>query len=272
VVSFLLCSGIAYAATRDITTRLGGKVKDVFKITGTVLVNALKVNGIVQIKGSVSNPSGDLRLADNVRIDGSMYRGTKTGTSDNQPLKVNDNMEVAGSLAASTVATNALIATSLSGTGIISSGNLASGAVTSEKISDGTIATSDLASGAVTQAKEDATEATHVTTKSGTDYDIASEVQMTTGSSSLFCTFSGYGTTNAANQSIHFALILDGEISLRTYRSTTMGGGSGHTILVTSTIFSVAAGTHTVQLGWNTDTNATATMFYHTLDCLELKK
>lgn len=84
--------------------------------------------------------------------------------------------------------------------------------------------------------------------------------------------FSGYGTTNAINQSIRIALIVDDVIQVNSYRATTMGEGAGLVTLSTNGIYSMTAGTHTIQLGWNTDAGATASLYYNTLDCIELKK
>lgn len=125
---------------------------------------------------------------------------------------------------------------------------------------------------AVTQAVEDE-NTTITTTKSGTEFDTAAEVQITTGNSTLFCQFTGYGTTDTPDHKIAIALIVDGTILLSTYRSATMGNGEGHIILATSDLMSLTAGSHTIQVGWNTShAGITATMFFNTLDCIELKK
>jgi hypothetical protein len=251
-------------------------------------------------------------FGDNVRIDGRVYRGTTAGTSDSQPFIVNDNMEVTGSLIADSLNTGSLTATSLSGSGIVSSNNLASNSVTSAKITDGTIATGDLANSAVTSAKitngtiatadltdsavttakiSDGTIATAdlaseaitqavednnqtiTTTTTGNNYDTAAELQITTEGSKLFCLFDGYGTINTPDTTMGIALLYDGSVILNSYRGATVGHDNvGHVILVTSAIINATAGTHTVQLGWNTSAGTTATMFYNTLDCIELKK
>jgi len=106
-----------------------------------------------------------ITFADDVRIDGRVYRGATAGTDadDSMPFIINDNAEVAGTLAIG----------SLGGTGVVSSTNITDGtiaaadlasnsvtsvkiagsAVTSSKIANGTIATADLAGSAVTSAK-----------------------------------------------------------------------------------------------------------------------
>jgi len=263
LVSSALAVGIVNAKEVDVTIkRLGGKVGDVFKIAGTVMANALKVKGAAHFEGKISNPKGDVTISDNLRVDGRVYRGTKAGAADSRPFSVNDNMEVVGSLAIGSLATN----------GVVKTDNLADGAITAAKISDGTVATTDLASQAVTQGVEDE-NTTVTTTKFGTDYDTAAEIQITTGASTLFCQFSGYGATDTPNHKIAIALILDGAVLLPTYRSATMGDGDGHSILATSDLMNVTAGAHTVRVGWNTShAGITASMFYNTLDCIELKR
>ncbi|MBU2229029.1 hypothetical protein KJ810_01325 [Patescibacteria group bacterium] len=209
--------------------------------------------GVTFFNGTIINETtGDddadnpVTFGDNVRIDGRVYRGATAGTSDSMPFIVNDNMEIAGTLAVGNIT-----ATGLTGSGIVSSDNLASNAVT--------------------QGVED-NNTTITTIESGTNYATAAEVSITTGDSPLFCMFSGYGTTDAINQSIKIALIVDDVIQVNSYRSATMGDGVGHIILTTNGIYSMTAGAHTIQLGWNTDTGATASLYFNTLDCIELKK
>ena len=67
-------------------------------------------------------------------------------------------------------------------------------------------------------------------------------------------------------------MLLDDEVILKTVRRETIGDGEGNIILATSALFDVVAGTHTVQLGWNTDASQTAYLYANTLDCIELKK
>ncbi|MFH1207269.1 MAG: hypothetical protein V1668_01540 [Patescibacteria group bacterium] len=262
--SAVMCVGVVYAATVTADSLWVGKqgVGGVTYFNGTIINETTGTGG-------VDNP---VTFGDNVRIDGRVYRGATAGTGDSTPFSVNDNMEVAGSLTVG----------SLAGTGIVSSANIADGAVatadladstvTSGKITDGTVATADLASGAATQTAEDE-NTTVTTTKFGADYDTAAEVQITTGNSTLFCQFTGYGTTDTPDHKIAIALIVDGTILIPTYRSATMGDGEGHIILATSDLMAVTAGAHTIQVGWNTShAGITATMFYNTLDCIELKK
>ena len=263
VLSLALSTGIVYAATRNITSTLGGASGDIFEVSGGFKVASLTVgaqgtggvtffNGTIVNNTTTSGADNPVTFGDNVRIDGRIYRGATAGTSDTLPVIINDNLEVAGSLTVASIAS--------------------SGVVTSANIADGTVTTADLASQAVTQGAEDE-NTTITTTKSGTEYDTAAEVNITTGNSTLFCQFSGYGTTDTPDHKIAIAMIVDGTILIPTYRSATMGNGEGHIILATSDLMNVTAGAHTIRVGWNTShAGITATMFFNTLDCIELKK
>lgn len=285
VVSILITSGVVYAATtHNVTSVLGGKSGDAFDLDGTMVVDSLKVGaqgvgGVTFFNGTIVNQTvtstgGDIPVTfgDNVRIDGRVYRGALAGVTDSQPFIVNDNMEVDGSLTAGSLSTGVLTATSLSGTGIVSSANLASDAVTSDKIADGTITTADLAAGAATQGVEATPDAVSTnTTASGADFDTLTSLSITTGESSMFCTWSGYGDTINDYELIRVQMLLDGVLVPRTIRITRTSAGLVSTAsLETHAIFSVAAGTHTVALQWNTETSAN--MYYNTLDCIELKR
>jgi len=260
-------------------TMTAGVVKAAGVTADWLRVGVQDEGGVTFFNGTIINETtGDndadnpVTFGDNVRIDGRVYRGATAGTSDSMPFIVNDNMEVTGTLGVTGAFTAGdITATGFTGSGIVSSDNLADNAVTSAKITDGTIATADLADNAVTQWAED-NNTTITTTASGTNYDTAAEISITTGANPVFCMFSGYGTTNAINQLIKIALIVDDVIQVNSYRSATMGEGVGHIILTTNGIYNMTAGTHTIQLGWSTDAGATASLYYNTLDCIELKK
>jgi len=87
-----LSTGIAAAATtRDITVKkLGGKVGDIFKISGSLIVKSLTVTGKTTLQGDT-------------RIDGKIYRGAKAGANigDNKPVYINDDMFIRGNLSVS---------------------------------------------------------------------------------------------------------------------------------------------------------------------------
>jgi stage V sporulation protein SpoVS len=253
-VATLICGGIVYAASlHDVTSTLGGTAGEYFNIDGTLTVGSVKIgaqgtggvtffNGTIVNETTTSGADNPVTFGDNVRIDGRIYRGATAGTADSLPVVVNDNMEVLGNL---TVA-------GLSGSGVVG--------------------TSNIAAGAVTQAVEDFSITTQTTTKSGSDYVVADTITMTTGDSKLFCMFSGYGTTDAADQDINIGMSLDGEVVVRTARRGTMGGGNGFLNMTTNAIFDVSAGEHTIELIWNTSAGATAVMGINTLDCIEFKK
>jgi hypothetical protein len=62
------------------------------------------VGGVTQLNGSVLNNTttngvdNPLTIADNLRIDGRVYRGATAGPGDGKPLLINDDMAVAGSI------------------------------------------------------------------------------------------------------------------------------------------------------------------------------
>lgn len=55
-------------------------------------------NGSIQNNTTTNSVDNPVTIADNLRIDGRVYRGATAGTSDILPFIVNDNMEVTGSL------------------------------------------------------------------------------------------------------------------------------------------------------------------------------
>ncbi|MBU0706758.1 hypothetical protein KKG41_00085 [Patescibacteria group bacterium] len=277
-VSTVLTVGIVQAASFNITSTLGGVSGDQFDVDGTMIFDSIKVGaqgvgGVTFFNGTiVNNTTNDsvdnpVTFGDNVRIDGRIYRGATAGTSDTMPFIVNDNMEIAGTLSVGNITT-----TGLTGSGIISSDNLASNAVTSAKITDGTIVTADIAAGSVTQAEESSETTDQTTTLSGSNYNTAETITMTTGDSNLFCMFSGYGTIDTADNDLTIGLSLDDEISVKTVRRATIGNGNGLVNMSTNAIFEVDAGEHTIDLLWNTSAGTTATMHINSLDCIELKK
>lgn len=71
------------------------------KDLSALVASTLTVKKTAKFSGTIQNPSGDLKLADNVRIDGRLYRGTKAGPglTDSKPLIINDDAQVTGNLA-----------------------------------------------------------------------------------------------------------------------------------------------------------------------------
>lgn len=90
---------------------------------GTVSFDSIKVGqegvgGVTYFNGSIINNTKNSKgadnpvtLADNVRIDGKVYRGATQGPTDSQPFVIDDNGQVTGSLAV----TGSLSAASITG-------------------------------------------------------------------------------------------------------------------------------------------------------------
>lgn len=110
IVSVLIGSGIVYAASlRNITATLGGAAGDYFNLNGILMVSTLKVGsqglgGVTFFNGSIVNSTttggvdNPVTFADNVRIDGRIYRGATAGPGDTMPFIVNDDLEIKGNL------------------------------------------------------------------------------------------------------------------------------------------------------------------------------
>ncbi|MFA5134935.1 MAG: hypothetical protein WC505_04095 [Patescibacteria group bacterium] len=274
IASMALTAGVVKAASGAFDSLTVGKQGT----GGVTYFNGTIVNDTTGA-GTADNP---VTFGDNVRIDGRIYRGATAGTADSLPLIVNDNMEVVGSLATDSLSTGALAATSLSGTGIVSTGNILDGtiatgdmadsAVNSAKISDSTVTTADIDSNAVTQGVESSLVTDVNTIKTEAEFDTLQSLSITTGASTVLCMWSGYGDTMNDNEFIWVQMLLDGTLIQRTVRIQRTAGGdnTNHTTMATQALFSVAAGTHTVSMEWNTETSAN--MYQATLDCIELKK
>jgi len=218
----------------------------------SVYIGQQDVGGVTYFNGTIVNQTENadgsgipVTFGDDVRVDGRIYRGATAGTSasDSMPVIVNDNMEVAGTLTVG----------GFSGTGVIS--------------------TSDIASGAVTQTAESSGNplATQSTIKTGNSYDVADTVTITTGNSTLFCMYSNLVSSDAVSQTTSMIMYIDGQAVPHTYRRETTDAGEGQGSLAASALVNVSAGSHTVEVRWNTSAG-TATMYAHTLDVIELKK
>jgi hypothetical protein len=77
--SLIFSTGIALAAPRDITAKIGGKANEVFKIVGGLIVKSIQVDG-------------------NIQANGNIYRGKRAGAGDNNPLVIADDLTVTGSI------------------------------------------------------------------------------------------------------------------------------------------------------------------------------
>lgn len=147
---------------------------------------------------------------------------------------------------------------------VINTDNLVSGAVTGDKI----------AAGAVTQTGEAYGSTTQTTTAFDTNYDlITTKVDITTtGESTLLIMFSGVLNTNTNDGHARILLFVDGQAITHSTRRGTGGDTPNTFTLTTNALVKVSAGSHTVQVGWNTDYAVTAYLYNHTLDVIELKK
>ncbi|MFA6043199.1 MAG: hypothetical protein WCV85_01730 [Patescibacteria group bacterium] len=79
ICAMFLTTGIALAAPRDITSKIGGKANEVFKIVGGLITKSLQVDG-------------------NIQVNGNIYRGKRAGAGDKNPLTVADDLKVTGTI------------------------------------------------------------------------------------------------------------------------------------------------------------------------------
>lgn len=109
LVSILAVSGVAYAASIDATSKLGGSSGDDFEFDGTgrfnsVVIGKQGVGGVTFFNGTMVNNTttegndNPITIGDNVRIDGRVYRGETAGSEDSLPFIINDNLKVEGSI------------------------------------------------------------------------------------------------------------------------------------------------------------------------------
>ncbi len=93
----------------DITPLLGGEEGDTFDLKSTLKVNSLKVGspdigGVTYLRGSIVNDTSTgsqdnpVTFGDNVRIDGSIYRGDTMGPGVGHPVYINDDARIFGDL------------------------------------------------------------------------------------------------------------------------------------------------------------------------------
>jgi len=115
----LATTGIVYAASRhNITGLLGGVVDDYFDLDGTLTVQSMKigeqgVGGVTFFNGTIVNETTDVNtglgkpvtFGDDVRIDGTIFRGSTEGPGDSYPLKLNDDVNLFGTLTVSGAST-----------------------------------------------------------------------------------------------------------------------------------------------------------------------
>lgn len=283
--SIALTAGIVKAASEyNITSTLGGVSGDFFDLDGTLIVDSMKVGaqgvgGVTFFNGTIiNNTTGDddadnpVTFGDNVRIDGRVYRGATAGTGDAQPFIVNDNMEVVGTLTVAGLSGTGIVGTDNIADGVVATADLADSSVTSAKIADGTIATADLDDETVTQAEQSSDATGDSTTETDPSYDVIESMTGTTQASKVFVSFSGDFNTDAFHGEVTVFLIVDGEKIDHTSRTGSNAEPDDRIVLAFNALVDVTAGTHTFQVGWNTNDGDTAYVYNDTLDIIELKK
>lgn len=180
--SVLISAGIVQAATRNVTSTLGGASGDIFQVDGGFKVSSLHVGaqgvgGVTYFNGTIINNTttsgadNPVTFGDNVRIDGRIYRGSVAGTSDTLPVLINDNVEIAGSLTVASIASAGVVTSANIADSAIATADVADSAITSAKIADGTITGTDIAS--TTDLNIDTLTATGNLTQSATTEGLA---------------------------------------------------------------------------------------------------
>ncbi|MDP3965047.1 MAG: hypothetical protein Q8Q20_05355 [bacterium] len=111
-IATITTTAVVSAAVRhDITGRLGGNVDDFFDLNGTLSVDSLYVGGqgvggVTFFNGTIVNSTthtttgldNPVTFGDNVRIDGTIFRGDTEGPGDVFPIKLNDDVNIYGTL------------------------------------------------------------------------------------------------------------------------------------------------------------------------------
>ncbi|MBU1178697.1 hypothetical protein KJ903_05830 [Patescibacteria group bacterium] len=236
-------------------------------VGGVTYFNGTIVNAALDSSGNSTIP---VTFGDDVRIDGEIYR---TEIGGDNPLKLADTMTPAANNTYD-LGTSSYQFKDAYFAGTVNVGALGgSGIVSSANITDGAVATADIASGAITQTAESSgnVTATQSTIKTGTSYDVADTVTITTETSTLFCMYSNLVSSDAVSQTTNMAMYVDGQVIPHTYRRETTDAGEGQGSLAASALINVTAGSHTIEVRWNTS-GGTATMYSHALDVIELKK
>lgn len=127
VALFATASLVVAANLFDITGKLGGKTGDFFDLNGTLLVDSIKVGaqgvgGVTYFNGTIANGTTNtnntdnpITIGDNLRVDGTFYRGKTEGPSDGLELKLNDDVRVFGNLTVDTGRTITVTGATFSG-------------------------------------------------------------------------------------------------------------------------------------------------------------
>jgi len=212
----LLIMGLALVGTLALTGAAGASSADILQPASTITYNeevvvnstlrtdsivigssAADVGGVTFFNGSIVNNSVDadgastipVTFADDVRIDGRVWRGATAGTDvgDSMPFIINDNAEVVGTLTIGSLGGTGVVNSTNIADGTIATADLAGSTVTSAKIANGTIVGADLASDAVTPEK--------INGEGGANLPIAYGIMSMLGSDASLVT----GTTNISN-------------------------------------------------------------------------
>ncbi len=110
LVATVATVGVVWAASlHNVTSPLGGTAGDYFELDGTLIADSIKVGeqgvgGVTFFNGTIINTTttsttdNPVTFGDNVRIDGRVWRGATSGTTDTMPFIINDNAQVLGDL------------------------------------------------------------------------------------------------------------------------------------------------------------------------------
>ena len=126
-VAFLASVGIVNAASDQSIISLFKGGGNFLEVSRVLITKGLRVIGNASIEGWIATPgSRPVTIADDLRVDGKIFRGTTAGSSDNKPVKVDDSMTVDGNLTVSGIVTAATLQELIGGTASASSVRMSS--------------------------------------------------------------------------------------------------------------------------------------------------
>lgn len=114
LVSVLAVTGVAYAASINATSQLGGNTGDDFEFDGTGRFNSVYIGkqdegGVTFFNGTIINSTTNsgvdnpVTFGDDIRVDGQIWRGSNSGPAgangegaDVLPVVINDDFQVKG--------------------------------------------------------------------------------------------------------------------------------------------------------------------------------
>lgn len=191
--------------------------------------------GVTYFNGTIANlttnsagAGNPVTVGDDLRVDGKIWRGENPGTADSMPVKIDDNLEVAGSITGG---------------------------------------------GAILQAIErpDHVPGLSTTTQASPAYDAPEAVYIDTADSTLLIAYGATLANNTADRSARLFVLVNGELVANSIRRGTSPAADATFSLSGQVLVDVAAGSHTIQMGFNTDDGTTTYMFNRSLDVLEIK-